>query len=169
MSEKETLKRINNLSDTEAEEAFLRCCGSLVWAGQMAVYRPYATFKEMEERGESLWPKLTNSQWRQAFTHHPKIGDIDSLRTKFASTASWAGGEQSGTAQASEKTLHALAHGNAAYENRFGYIFIVCATGKSADEMLALLTERLTNDPETEIVIAAEEQKKITRLRLRKL
>ena len=107
--------------------------------------------------------------WREAFTHHPRIGDVAVLRERFASTAVWARGEQAGVAAADERTLAALAEGNRAYEARFGYVFIVCATGLKADQMLAMLNARLSNDAETEMRIAAEEQMKITRLRLEKL
>jgi len=115
------------------------------------------------------WNKLTPGDWKEAFSHHPKIGDIKSLRQKFASTAQWAEGEQSGVAQTSERVLRELAEGNNLYEAKFGYIFIVCATGKGAEEMLEMLNRRLSNYPEEEIRIAAEEQRKITRLRLEKL
>jgi OHCU decarboxylase len=104
-----------------------------------------------------------------AFAAHPRIGDVDSLRTKFAHTKTWASGEQAGVDAASEDTLIRLADGNDAYFDRFGYIFIVCATGKSADQMLALLEARLPNDAVTELPIAAAEQRKITQLRLQKL
>ena len=112
---------------------------------------------------------MTAADWREAFAHHPKIGDVESLRRKFASTSVWTAGEQSGVVGAEEAVLTALAEGNAAYEARFGYIFIVCATGKSAGEMLEILQTRLLSGPRTELRVAAEEQKKITRLRLEKL
>ena len=109
------------------------------------------------------------ADWLEAFAAHPRIGDLDALRKKFASTANWCAGEQAGVAAADEAVLTALADGNRAYEARFGYIFIVCATGKSAAEMLAILTARLANDPEVELKVATAEQAKITRLRLEKL
>jgi 2-oxo-4-hydroxy-4-carboxy-5-ureidoimidazoline decarboxylase len=106
----------------------------------------------------------------EALAHHPRIGaDLDELRKKYASTADWASGEQAGAASASEATLRALQAGNIAYEARFGHLFVVCATGKSASEMLALLEARLHNDAQTELRIAAAEQAKITRIRLEKL
>src|SRR6185436_1014222 len=103
------------------------------------------------------------------FAHHPKIGDRDSLRQRFARTAHLSEREQAGVDGASENVLEALAEGNREYERRFGHIFIVCASGKSADEMLELLGSRLPNPPDVEIRIAAEEQAKITDLRLKKL
>lgn len=165
----ETVQRINAMSLTEARETFLRCCGATKWADDMVSGRPYTNGEQMEATSDALWSTLTESDWREAFAHHPKIGDIDSLRTKFGSTRDWASGEQAGATTASETTLQALADGNAAYEARFGYIFIVCATGKTADEMLGLLRARLDNSPAAELPIAAAEQIKITRLRLRKL
>ena len=130
---------------------------------------PIDDMVELLDDAEDEWYKCSPEDWKEAFSHHPKIGDIDSLKKKFASTANWAMGEQSGTSTASEETIKALAKGNKEYEGKFGYIFIVCATGKSADEMLAILNSRLPNDPKKEIEIAADEQNKITRLRLEKL
>ena len=112
----------------------------------------------------------TDADWLEAFAAHPRIGDLDALRAKFAATAAWAVRRAGGRRRrADEATLRALADGNRDYEARFGYIFIVCATGKTAGEMLALLRERLGNDPEAELAVAAAEQAKITRIRLRKL
>lgn len=165
----ETVQRINAMIPSEARETFLRCCGAERWADAMVSGCPYPSWEQLEETSNATWSTLTEHDWREAFAHHPKIGDIDSLRTKFGSTRDWASGEQAGAASASEATLQALADGNTTYEARFGYIFIVCATGKTADEMLRLLQARLTNDPEAELKIAAAEQIKITELRLRKL
>ena len=105
----------------------------------------------------------------EAFEGHPRIGDVESLAKKYANTKGWAGGEQKGLESADREVLQRLAKGNADYEAKFGHIFIVCATGKSAAEMLALLEARMPNDPKTEVMVAAEEQNKITRLRLKKL
>ncbi len=163
------LARLNALRTKEARAAFTRCCGAVVWAEAMAARRPFASWERLEAASESLWPALTERDWKEAFAHHPQIGDLDALRAKFGATRQWVTGEQAGTAAASEQVLQALAEGNAAYRERFGYIFIVCATGKSADEMLALLRARLCNDPDTEIAAAAAEQQKITRLRLEKM
>src|SRR5262245_37656217 len=135
----------------------------------MLARRPFRDREALFDAGEATWLALEPGDWRAAFAHHPKIGDIASLRSRFASTAAWADGEQAGARAASEATLTRLAAGNRAYEERFGYIFIVCATGKSAAEMASLLERRLGNDPKTELRIAANEQAKITRLRLEKL
>ena len=113
------------------------------------------------------WFALSPDDWVEAFSHHPRIGDRDALRRKFAATRALSEREQSGVGGASEEVLAALLEGNREYEARFGYIFIVCATGKTAAEMLALLRARLENDPQTEIRIAAEEHAKICDLRLR--
>ena len=169
-SDKKTgLDRLNAMSETDAAAALFRCCGASRWASRIAALRPFADEDALLQASEALWPLLSEADWREAFTHHPKIGDIGSLRSRFADTRVWAAGEQSGSEIASEETLQALAAENAAYAEKFGTIFIVCATGKSAAEMLALLQARLPNDPALELGIAAEEQKKITRLRLAKL
>jgi 2-oxo-4-hydroxy-4-carboxy-5-ureidoimidazoline decarboxylase len=106
----------------------------------------------------------------EAFSLHPEIGaDLAALRQRFASTAAWASAEQAGVAGTDDATLEALRDGNVRYRERFGYVFLVCATGRTAAEMLALLRARLANDPDTEQRIAAAEQAKITRLRLERL
>lgn len=151
-------------------EALQKCCGSTAWVENMVAIFPIADAETLMDQANTQWNKLSEADWREAFTHHPKIGgDVAALREKFASTSTWAEGEQAAVKQASQETLEALAAGNTEYEKQFGYIFIVCATGKSAEEMLALLQARLSNKPEDEILIAASEQNKITRLRLEKL
>jgi 2-oxo-4-hydroxy-4-carboxy-5-ureidoimidazoline decarboxylase len=146
-----------------------KCCGSSAWVEKIMSFFPIEDLVELLDDAEEQWYKCAPEDWKEAFSHHPKIGDVDSLKKKFVSTANWAMGEQSGTKSASEETIKAIAKGNKEYEEKFGYIFIVCATGKSADEMLAILQSRLRNTPEKEIEIAADEQNKITRLRLEKL
>jgi len=165
----ETIVRLNAMPAAEAQAVFHRCCGATCWAAGMTFARPFADRAAVSATAEALWPELESDDWREAFSHHPKIGDIEGLRRRFATTRAWSSGEQSGVDAADEETLQALAAGNAAYEAKFGYIFIVCATGKTAAEMLALLQQRLPNDPVTELPIAAAEQQKITRLRLDKL
>jgi 2-oxo-4-hydroxy-4-carboxy-5-ureidoimidazoline decarboxylase len=168
-TEQEILDRLNSLTPAEAQAEFMRCCGTKRWARGMTARRPFHSKSTLLGGAESLWALLTAADWREAFAHHPKIGDIGSLRRKFASTSEWTSGEQSGVVGADEEVLKSLAEGNAAYEAKFGYIFIVCATGKSAGEMLEILQARLPNGPRTELKIASGEQKKITRLRLEKL
>ena len=128
--------------------------------------RPFGSDAELLTAARDEWFALTPDDWREAFSHHPKIGDRESLRARFPETADLSADEQGGVAAASEPTLAALAADNRAYEEKFGYIFIVCAAGKSADEMLELLRERLLNNPENEMLIAAGEQAKITERRL---
>ena len=165
----ESLTHLNSLPAEEAAAAFLRCCGSSVWARGMAAARPFPDQAALASAAERGFDALTPDDWQEAFAHHPEIGDVSRLREKFADTAAWASGEQAGTASASEATLHALSDGNRAYRERFGFVFLVCATGKSADEMLTLLRERLPHDAATEARIAADEQRKITHLRLSRL
>ena len=132
----------------------------------MAVARPYASKDELHDTADCEWTDATREDILEAFGHHPRIGDVDALRTKFSSTRAWSVGEQSGVAKIDMQTLQSLADGNRAYEDRFGFIFIVCATGKSAQDILSLLNERLAHDPGQEIAIAAEEQRKIMHIRL---
>lgn len=164
-----TIDEFNALPLPEATAAMLRCCGSGRWAGRVLARRPYGSFEDLLIAADESFAELDPPDWLEAFSHHPKIGDLESLRTKFATTATWASGEQAGVSMARETTLAALAEGNRAYEEKFGYIFIVCATGRSADEMLDALERRLPNEPEDELQAAAAEQMKITHLRLHKL
>ena len=163
------LDRLNELGEAEARAALLRCCGSRRWAEQMSARRPFASSFDLLAEADHVWAGLDRPDRLEAFASHPKIGDLDALRARFASTASWATAEQSGVQDASEATLRGLAEGNRDYEARFGTIFIVCATGKTAGEMLELLRGRLGNDPETELGVASSEQAAIMRLRLRRL
>jgi 2-oxo-4-hydroxy-4-carboxy-5-ureidoimidazoline decarboxylase len=135
----------------------------------MLPFFPADDLVELLEDAEEQWYQCNEEDWKEAFAHHPKIGDTESLKKKFTSTAEWASNEQNGVSNASQRTIEALADSNQKYEKKFGYIFIVCATGKSADEMLAILETRLQNSPEVEIEIAADEQNKITKMRLEKL
>jgi len=164
-----TLHELNTLKKPELHDALARCCGSEAWIQKMIPFFPADDLVELLEDAEEQWYKCTGEDWKEAFTHHPKIGDIESVKNKFASTEVWATTEQSSVNTATRKVLEKLASDNRAYEEKFGYIFIVCATGKSAEEMLQLLEVRLKNDPATEIEVAADEQNKITKLRLEKL
>lgn len=160
---------LNSMSDADAAEALAQCCAAPAWIAQMAISRPFASDANVAHAAAEIWWSLDRDQWLKAFAAHPKIGDLRSLQAKFAKTATWASSEQAGADAASEETLRDLATLNQQYEDRFGYIFIVCATGKSAEEMLALLQERLRNDAASELRIVAGEQLKITLLRLEKL
>jgi 2-oxo-4-hydroxy-4-carboxy-5-ureidoimidazoline decarboxylase len=163
------LARLNALAPEAAAAELERCCGSGRWVRAMLARRPFASEEALYEAGREAWEGLSREDFLEAFSHHPRIGDREALRERFASTAAWARGEQAGAVSASEDVLERLALENRAYEARFGHIFIVCASGKSAAEMLALLRARLANEPEAELRIAAAEQAKITRLRLEKL
>ncbi len=164
-----TLREINSWTARRAGAEFLRCCGSSAWAAFMLLHRPFRTRRRLFAAAARGWSILKPGDWEEAFSRHPRIGGKDALRRKFAATGAWARGEQSRVATASEKTIEALAAGNRRYEKRFGRTFIVCATGKSADEMLAILNKRLGNTKEREPAAAAAEQAKITRIRLEKL
>jgi OHCU decarboxylase len=155
------LDALNALPGEAAAAAFLRCCGSTRWAQMMAAARPFAAFAAMEAAADAAWASLDRADWLEAFAAHPRIGD--------ATRSAWASEEQSGSRAADDEVRARLAAGNRAYEARFGYIFIVCATGRSASQMLAGLEDRLANDAAIELRVAGEEQRKITRLRLAKL
>lgn len=164
-----TLHELNILPKDQLKAELFKCCGSKSWVEKMLPFFPAEDMAELLYDAEDQWYECSESDWLEAFSHHPKIGDIDSLKTRFATTAGWASSEQRSVTQATEETLQALAKGNEAYEKKFGFIFIVCATGKSADEMLELLQKRLSNSKEEEIRIAMDEQNKITQIRLQKL
>ena len=152
-----------------AREAFERCCGARAWIAAMIAARPFANPEALHDAAARTARALSRLDWLEAFSHHPRIGAVAELREKFATTAAWAGVEQDGAAGAPDAVLEALARANRDYEERFGYIFIVCATGKRADEMLSILEARLPNDADREFDLACAEQMKITRLRLDKL
>jgi len=164
-----TLKELNQLPRNALETALAKCCGAAVWYHTLAQFQPFHSVEWIHQLSDQIWDALEDSDYLEAFKHHPMIGDMDALKAKFANTAQWAGDEQQGSQQANESTLLALKQGNEAYLKKFGFIFIVCATGKSADEMLALLNQRMPNDALTELKLAAAEQNKITHLRLDKL
>jgi 2-oxo-4-hydroxy-4-carboxy-5-ureidoimidazoline decarboxylase len=162
------LEALNRALPTEAEDLFSRCCGCRAWAAAMAAGRPYDHLAAVHAAADALWAAQDEAGRLEAFAAHPRIGDVDSLRAKYQDTKAWASGEQASVAAADETVLLALAEGNRAYEKKFGFIFIVCATGKSAAEMLALLQARLPRTRTEELDAAAAEQIKITHLRLDK-
>lgn len=163
------LNELNELSNDDAFEAFQKCCGSTRWTRQMVDARPFASRDELMETADDIWWELDRDDWLEAFGAHPRIGDIDTLREKYSSTRSWSESEQQGVDSASEQTLQRLAEANDEYFEKFRYIFIVCASGKSAAQMLDILESRLPKDPGDELEIAAGEQAKITEIRLNKL
>jgi 2-oxo-4-hydroxy-4-carboxy-5-ureidoimidazoline decarboxylase len=162
----EPWQTLDNLSMDDARRMLTACCGSSRWVERMLDRRPFGSSERLLDAARDEWSALTEADWREAFSHHPRIGDREALRERFPITAHLSEQEQAGVAGAAEDVLDALAEANRAYEQRFGYIFIVCATGKTAEEMLALLGERLSNDPADEVRVAAAEQAKITELRL---
>jgi hydroxyisourate hydrolase len=157
-----TLAELNGLDDAAAVRELLRCCGSTRWAHEMAGARPFASMDAMTAAADTISAGLDRADWLEAFSAHPQSGSS-------GSSGDWSAAEQAGAASASSDVLARLSEANREYEARFGYIFIVCATGKSAEEMLRLLEGRLDNDPLIEIRIAANEQRKITHLRIAKL
>ena len=169
------LDALNALDRRAAEDELLRCCGSERWAREMAARRPWAGFEAMAEDADAIWRGLSTSDHLQAFAAHPRIGATGGAAEAGAAAGgrpvrtSWSSQEQSRVIAASDELRDRLAAANDGYHARFGFIFIVCATGKSAREMLANIDERLTHSREEELRIAADEQRKITRLRLEKL
>ena len=161
-----TLEQFNLLREAETERRLLACCGSIAWAREVAAGRPYYDFNQLLATGDRVWASLTPDDWREAFARHPRIGErAGSVR----STAEhWSEREQARARDSSVATLAELAALNAEYEQRFGHVFLICATGKTADEIVASARTRLHNDSDTELRVAAEEQRRITHLRLRK-
>jgi 2-oxo-4-hydroxy-4-carboxy-5-ureidoimidazoline decarboxylase len=162
-------QRLDAADDAMARQLLSTCCGSGAWVERMLARRPFGSDARLLAVARDEWFALAPEEWREAFRHHPRIGERQALAARFPRTAHLSAEEQRGVAGANDGTLDALAQANDRYERRFGYIFIVCATGKTADEMLALLGDRLHNEPQTELIIAAREQSKITELRLIKL
>ena len=161
------LERLNEADVAEAEPMFRDCCGSGRWARLMVLARPFASESELISSADAVWRDLRDADWLEAFSAHPKIGEKKQAQPERS--ADWSAGEQAGMDSADESVRQNLADANRAYYDKFGFIFIVCATGKSAEEMLELCQRRLGNDRETEIRVAAVEQQKITEIRLRKL
>ena len=153
----------------EARRLLTTCCGSTAWVDRMLRRRPFGSRDGLLAAAREEWLALGPEDWREAFGHHPKIGDREALRARFAVTRHLSEREQAGVDGAPDAVLDALAEENRRYEQRFGYIFIVCATGLGAGEMLERLRTRLGNSAEQEIRIAAGEQAKITGLRLKAL
>jgi allantoicase len=160
---------LNSLPAGEAAKELLQCCGSKRWARQVADARPYQNLAGLIAHANETWWSLDRDDWLEAFRSHPKIGEKKTAETVSARSREWSGQEQGGVNTASAETSDALATLNRAYERRFGYIFIICATAKTSSEMLAALRGRLEHDREQELRIAAAEQSKITELRLKKL
>jgi 2-oxo-4-hydroxy-4-carboxy-5-ureidoimidazoline decarboxylase len=163
------IESLNELIQQQAINAFMQCNTSETWCKKMVASRPFSDAQSVFEQADIHWKQSIAKDLLQAFDGHPEIGDVSTLREKYKNTAESAGHEQSGVNTASENTLHLLAQGNQDYKDKFDFIFIVCASGRSAGEMLELLVERFPNSREQELVNAAEEQRKITHIRLENL
>ena len=163
------INKLNNLSTTNQAIELEKCCGSQKWVNAMTAACPFLDIDTLHKTCDDIWETCEEADYLEAFMHHPQIGDIDSLKRKFANTSKWASNEQKGANEASDEILEQLKLNNGVYLKRFGFIFIVCATGKTAKQMLDLLNARLPNQRSDEILIAASEQNKITHLRLDKL
>jgi OHCU decarboxylase len=163
------LERFNLLPASEAENELLKCCGSKEWARLVMTKRPFESIDDLITKADRVWWSLEPGDWLEAFQSHPKIGEQKAASAVAVTAQKWSEDEQSGIRNSAQDTMEALARLNREYEERFGYIFIVCASGKSSEEMLAILRARLENPAGQELQIAAAEQAKITRLRLGKL
>jgi len=163
----EALVRWNDLDAASAASQILPCCGSSAWAQTLAAKRPFASDQELFDASDLVWAELAEDDWREAFDSHPRIGQ-QHARSATAQSLSWSSTEQSAAMSQDDAAKLALADGNRQYEERFGRIFIVCASGKSATEILAILDRRMQNSAAQEMLEAAEQQRQITQLRLRK-
>lgn len=157
---------LDAMDEVAAREALTRCCGATAWVDGMLARRPWGSEEALRAAAETVADGLAEADWIEAIAHHPRIGDREVLRAKVAG---WAGGEQGGVDVGDETLLDALEAGNRAYELRFGFTFLVCATGKDGLLMLEALHSRLGGDPATEWQVAAAEQRRITQLRITKL
>ena len=163
------IELLNTLPREAAEAELLKCCGSSRWAREVASRRPFRVADELLNVADEVCSSLDARDWLEAFSHHPKIGERKAAAGQTGKEQAWSAEEQSGMDAANMAARDTLAELNREYEERFGHIFIVCATGKTPAEMLSLLRARLKNDGQTEISVAAEQQRRITRLRLQKL
>ena len=158
----------NQLSVDDAAQEIAPCCGSTAWARELAARRPFSDASSLIAASDEIWNRLESQDWLEAFSKHPRIGERKAPQTASKRSATWSGEEQKAAATSDGSVRLELAEANREYEQRFGRTFIVCATGKSAQEMLDILRKRLRNDDDTELRAAAEEQRKITNIRLQK-
>lgn len=162
----ETWQRIDAATPEAAQEMFQRACGSERWVRRMVARRPFRSASGLRNAARREWLALGEADWLEAFSHHPKIGDRASLAERFPATHDLSAKEQSAFGEPGADVIEALAQANESYLERFGFIFVVCATGQTAGQMLKMLHDRLTNERPTELRLAVEEQAKITALRL---
>lgn len=147
-------------------EDLLAACGSTRWVEAMLTRAPFETSQHLHVAADEAFDELREDDWLEAFAHHPRIGDVDALRERFATSGALSEREQAGIAGTPDELLEELARGNATYEERFGFVFLVRAAGRSAQELLELQRARLASDRVTELVTAAQQQREITQLRL---
>jgi OHCU decarboxylase len=164
-----TVAELDLMPEPAAAQVLADCCASSRWVSGMLAARPFGSPEAVLSAADQIWNSLSESDWLEAFAHHPRIGEQTVAKAQDERGAAWSSGEQAGVAAAGDNVRHALAVANQEYERRFGYIYIVCATGKTPEQMLDVARERLRNDAAVEIRVAAEEQRKITRIRLQKL
>jgi len=161
-----SVPEIDRLPVPQAEPSLASCCGCRAWVAGMLDRRPFGDVAGVLRAADEIWWSLGPAEWREAFAHHPRIGERAAAAAQDARARAWSAGEQRGVADAEAAVRAAIAEGNRDYERRFGHLYLVSAAGKSAEELLAILRARLSNDAETELRVAAEEQAKITRSRL---
>ncbi len=162
-------QHLSSLPRPQATAALLRCCGASHWVEGMLASSPFENDESLHRKAESLWASLTPKDWLEAFAQHPRIGERVARAADSSATQSWSTQEQSGVSDSDEAARRALQRGNEQYQQRFGHVFLICATGKNSEEILTALEIRLAHEPTQELAIAAAEQAKITRLRLEKL
>jgi OHCU decarboxylase len=163
------LDRWNALPPADAIRELMACCGSQRWARGVVDRRPFGSLDELRAAADDIWWQLEEDDWLEAFGHHPRIGERPSAAPASVRSSAWSEQEQSRAATAATDVQDRLRKGNAAYEQRFGHIYIVCAADRTAEDLLSALEQRLGNDPRTELRTSAEEQRKITHLRLERL
>jgi 2-oxo-4-hydroxy-4-carboxy-5-ureidoimidazoline decarboxylase len=157
----------NAASVDEALDAMVACCGAQRWAAAMVARRPIGSVEQLSEAADEVWSTMEEADWMEAFACHPRIGERKATHAS-AQSAAWSRQEQMSANTAAERILSDLAAGNARYEQRFGFTYIVCATGRSAEEMLEILNRRLASDRAAELREAAEQQRQIMQIRLGK-
>jgi 2-oxo-4-hydroxy-4-carboxy-5-ureidoimidazoline decarboxylase len=162
-----TLAAWNKADEASAFDAMIACCGARRWADAMVALRPIESVADLSDAADRVWATMQEADWMEAFACHPRIGECGAAHAS-AQSAAWSQQEQSSAAVAAESVLFQLADGNARYEERFGFTYIVCATGKTAEEMLTILNRRLAGDRDPELREAAEQQRQITQIRLGK-
>jgi 2-oxo-4-hydroxy-4-carboxy-5-ureidoimidazoline decarboxylase len=164
-----TVGELDEMPESSAAEILADCCGSSRWVSEMIAARPFGSRDAVFAAADRVWSSLSTSDWLEAFAHHPRIGERAGAVSQGEGGSAWSSAEQARVSDAGDDVRKALAATNEEYERRFGYIYIVCATGKTPEQMLEIADKRLHNDAASEIRIAAEEQRKITRVRLQKL